>query len=57
MLKNDRQIGYRMTRRMFNDILSHATDKDNPYAFVMNYLNEQNNLRGKVCSISIKEDE
>lgn len=59
MVKNNHPLGYRMTRKMFNSILENRTDEDkkaNPYVFVMNYLNEQNGLRGTVRNISIQED-
>lgn len=59
MIKNDRPIGYQMTKRMFNSILMLRNEDDkkqNPYQFVMNYLNEQFNLRGTVRHISVARD-
>lgn len=56
MLKNERPIGYQMSRKMFDGILamrSEAEKKQNPYQYVMAYLNEQNNLRGKVTSLQV----
>lgn len=56
MLKNEKSIGYQLSRKMFNAILetrSEAEKKLNPYQYAMDYLNEQNNLRGKVTSIQV----
>lgn len=55
-MKNEKPIGYQMTKKSFDGILStrnEAEKKLNPYQYVMQYLNEQNNLRGKVTSIQI----
>lgn len=55
-MKNEKSIGYQMTKKSFDSILTtrnEAEKKLNPYQYVMQYLNEQNNLRGKVTSIQI----
>lgn len=55
-MRNEKSIGYQMTKKSFDGILStrnEAEKKLNPYQYVMQYLNEQNNLRGKVTSIQI----
>lgn len=59
MVKNDRSIGYQMTKRMFDSILMFRGEEDkkqNPYQFVMNYLNEQGGLIGTVRHISVARD-
>lgn len=56
MLKNERPIGYQMSKKLFDSILSLRNEtekKQNPYQFVMGYLNEQYNLRGKVTSLQV----
>ena len=56
MLKNEKAIGYQMSKKMFEGILStrnEAEKKQNPYQYAMAYLNEQNGLRGKVTSIQV----
>lgn len=56
MLKNERPIGYQISKKMFTSILSLRSEADkklNPYQYVMGYLNEQNNLRGKVTSVQV----
>lgn len=56
MLKNEKAIGYQMTKKMFDSILStrnEAEKKQNPYQYAMSYLNEQHGLRGKVTSIQV----
>lgn len=55
-MKNERAIEYQMSKKMFDAILatrSETEKKENPYAFVMRVLNEQNGLRGTVKSVSI----
>lgn len=55
MIRNDRPIEYQMTKRMFNSILDGKGEeiKNNPYAYVLNIVNEQFGLRGKVERILI----
>lgn len=55
-MKNNRAIGYQMTKKMFDEILSWRTEEEkklNPYNYVMNVVNEQFGLRGTVKHISI----
>ena len=55
-MKNNRAIGYQMTKKMFDEILSWRTEEEkklNPYNYVMNVVNEQFRLRGTVKHISI----
>lgn len=57
-MKNERAIGYQMTKTMFDNILSTRTEEQkrmNPYSFVMSVLNEQFGLKGTVKHISIFE--
>ncbi len=55
MLKNERPIEYQMTKRMFNSLLDGKGEeiKGNPYTYVLNIVNEQFGLRGKVERILI----
>lgn len=59
MKKNDRNIGYQMNKKMFDEILSsrqtEADKKMNPYTYVMGVINEQFGLRGTVKHISLFE--
>lgn len=57
-MKNNRPIEYQMTKKMFNSILNLRTEDEksqNPYDFVMGFINEQFGLRGEVKHISIYE--
>lgn len=59
-MKNNRPIEYKMTRTMFNHLLSQRTEgekKLNPHTFVMNFVNERFCLRGEVKRILITEDD
>ena len=50
-------ISYVMSQARFNGILETRKGEDkkkNPYEFVKEYLNEQENLRGEVINITIK---
>lgn len=56
-MRNEKPIDYRMTKKMFDSILStrvtESEKKLNPYEYVMNRLNEELNLRGTVKHVSI----
>lgn len=50
------EIGYKMTQRMFDSLLEGRTEeekKKNPYVYVMQVINEQFGLKGKVTHIHI----
>lgn len=50
------EIGYKMTQRMFDSLLEERTEeekKKNPYVYVMQVINEQFGLKGKVTHIHI----
>lgn len=57
MANNTRPIGYQMHRKTYNGILEARTDEDKkkkkPIEFVIDYINEQYCLRGKVTSLQI----
>ncbi len=60
MVKNERPIEYQMTKKMFNTILEGRPEseaKGNPYNYVMNIINEQFGLRGKVTRILTYNDD
>lgn len=54
---NNEGIDYRMTKKMFDNLLeSRVTEDDkkmNPYVYVMNVVNESFGLKGTVKHISI----
>lgn len=56
-MRNEKAIDYRMTKKMFDAILStrvtESEKKLNPYEYVMNVLNNEYGLRGTVKHISI----
>lgn len=48
-------VGYIMSTRMFDTILATRNErerKENPYTFVMNVMNREFGLKGRVTSIS-----
>ena len=50
------EIGYKMTRKMFNALLENRDDeerKQNQYEYVMKVINEEFGLKGKVTHIAI----
>ena len=54
-MHND-EIGYKMTQKMFDCLLegrSEEEKKKNPYVYVMQIINEQFGLKGKVTHIHI----
>lgn len=58
-MKNTRAIEYKMSRAMFDHLLTTRTEgekKLNPYTFVMGVLNERFGLRGEVKRVLIEED-
>lgn len=53
-----KEIGYRMTKTAFNSYLkdrSEADKKKNPYNYVMDCLNREAGLHGKVTYISLSD--
>ena len=55
VMKNEKELEYRMSQKMFNEILSNRTEEEkkmNPYSFVADVINSQYGLRGKVVKIS-----
>lgn len=56
-MKNEKSIDYRMSKKMFDAILStrvsDSEKKMNPYEYVMKRINEEFNLRGTVEHVSI----
>lgn len=50
---NNRPIGYKLSRTMFNEILKQCSTKENPYNAVMAFINEQYGLFGTVTQLSI----
>lgn len=58
-MTNDRPIEYKMSRAMFDHLLSTRKGDEkklNPHAFVMGFLNERFGLRGEVKRIIIEEN-
>lgn len=54
--KMELEIKYQMSKQAFDSILSERTDsekKQNPYQYVMDVINRQYGLKGKVTSLSI----
>lgn len=55
-MKNEHPLEYQMSRDMFNAMLKQRSEgekKLNPYNYVMNVINEEWNLRGKVTRLSV----
>ena len=53
------EIGYTITQKMFDSLLDGRTDidrKKNPYTYVMQIINEQFGLKGKVTNLHILLD-
>ena len=59
MKKRERAVVYRMPKAMYKSILAiRMTEQEkrmNPYKYVMNYLNSQGYLMGKVVSIQVSD--
>lgn len=56
MANNPKSIDYRMSKKMFDGILSTRNEEEkkmNPYTFVMNRLNSTGDIRGTVTHVSI----
>lgn len=50
------ELDYKMTKKMFDSILSMRTqeeEKQNPYSYVINLINETYGLKGNVTHVSI----
>lgn len=55
IMKNSQGLEYRMSKKMFNELLSSRTEeekKQNPYAYVAQIINEQFGLKGTVNKVS-----
>ncbi len=55
-MRNAQPLEYQMTKKMFNAMLDKRTgaeEKENPYRYVMNVINEEWGLRGTVVRLSI----
>lgn len=55
-MKNNTALEYRMSKKMFNSILSGRSEdekKQNPKDYVAGVVNEQFGLKGTVTSISV----
>jgi hypothetical protein len=55
IMKNSQGLEYRMSKKMFNELLSSRTEeekKQNPYAYVTQIINEQFGLKGTVNKVS-----
>lgn len=56
MANNPKSIEYQMTKKMYNAILGIRKESEmneNPYAFVINFINSEFGLRGTVKQIHI----
>lgn len=55
-MKNSNTLEYRMSKKMFNSILSERSEAEkklNPKDYVAGIVNEQFSLKGTVTSISV----
>lgn len=55
-MKNSNTLEYRMSKKMFNSILSGRSEKEkkqNPKDYVAGIVNEQFGLKGTVTNISV----
>lgn len=55
-MKKNSSIEYKMSKAMFQSLLRDRAENEkklNPYSYVMNILNEQYRLRGRVTRIII----
>lgn len=55
-MRNETALEYRMSKKMFDTILSTRSEEEkklNPYSFAAKVINEQNGLRGTVVNVSV----
>lgn len=55
-MRNPQPLEYQMTKKMFNAMLNkrtNAEEKENPYKYVMDVINEGWGLKGTVVKLSI----
>ncbi len=56
MANNPKKIEYQITKKMYNAILGLRKENEmneNPYSFVMNYINTEFGLRGTVKQLHV----
>lgn len=56
MSNNPKNIEYQMTKKMYNAILGLRKENEmneNPYTFVMNYINNEFGLRGTIKQLHV----